>query len=195
VFVSVGASAAVLVVFRSRASVAGTTSQRLGAAAYLILGGIALVLAAIAATRRGRELLGGDLPLRRRRPRDEQGAPGSMQRGRSRAEQALGQGSLPVAAAVGAMLGVPGPFDLIALGHMARGAYTTIAVSVMIVVFNLIKFVLIEAPILSYAITPERTAARVGHFARWMQVHKIDVIAAVVGVIGLVLIGRGVGLS
>ena len=119
VFVSVGASAAVLVVFRSRASVAGTTSQRLGAAAYLIRGGIALVLAAIAATRRGRELLGGDLPLRRRRPRDEQGAPGSIQRGRSRAEQALRQGSLPVAAAVGAMLGVPGPFDLIALGHMA----------------------------------------------------------------------------
>jgi len=78
-----------------------------------------LVLAAIAATRRGRELLGGDLPLRRRRPRDEQGAPGSIQRGRSRAEQALRQGSLPVAAAVGAMLGVPGPFDLIALGHMA----------------------------------------------------------------------------
>ncbi len=118
-----------------------------------------------------------------------------MQRVRSRAEQALKQGSLPVAAAGGAMLGVPGPFDLIALGHMARGAYTTIAVSVMIVVFNLIKFVLIEAPILSYAITPERTAARVGDFARWMQVHKIDVIAAVVGVIGLVLIGRGVGLS
>jgi Sap, sulfolipid-1-addressing protein len=111
---------------------------------------------------------------------------------RSKAEQALKQGSLPVAAAVGRMLGVPGPFDLVALGHMARGSYTTIVVSVMIVAFNLIKFLLIEVPIVGYAIRPERTAAWVDRFSSWMRVHKIDVIGAVVGMISLVLIGRGI---
>jgi hypothetical protein len=195
-FVSVGCSAVILAVFRSRDTVAGSSSQRLGPAAYVIVGGIALILTAFAATRRGRELLGGDrFRVRRRRP-DKQDAAGSVQRVRAKAEQALKRGSVPVAAAVGGLLGVPGPFDLVALGHMARGSYTTIVVSVMIVAFNLIKFLLIEVPIVSYAISPERTAARVDSFSRWMQSNKFEVIAAVVGVISLVLIGRGIsGLS
>lgn len=40
--VSVGCSAAILAVFRSRGSVVGTSSQSVGPAAYLIVGGIAL---------------------------------------------------------------------------------------------------------------------------------------------------------
>jgi Sap, sulfolipid-1-addressing protein len=194
--VSVGCSAAILAVFRSRGSVAGTSSHSLGPATYMVVGGIALVLATFAATQRGRELLGGDLSRARWRKQDKQDASGSVQRVRSKAERALKQGSLRVAAAVGGMLGVPGPFDLVALGHMARGSYTTIAVSVMIVAFNLIKFLAIEMPIVSYAISPERTAAWIDRFSSWMQIHKIDVIAAVVGLISVVLIGRGIsGLS
>jgi hypothetical protein len=194
--VSVGCSATILAVFRSRGSVAGTSSERLGPATYMIVGGIALVLATFAATQRGRELLGGDLSQIRWRRQDKQDTSGSVQRVRSEAERALKQGSLPVAGAVGGMLGVPGPFDLVALGHMARGSCTTIVVGVVIVAFNLIKFLLIEVPIVSYATSPERTAAWVDSFSSWMQIHKFDVIAAVVGVISLVLIGRGIsGLS
>jgi hypothetical protein len=189
---SVGCSAAILAVFRSRGSVAGTSSHRLSPAAYLVVGGIALVVAILAASRRGRELLGADRPRPRRRSRPERGAPRSVRRIRSKAEGALSQGSLRVAVAVGAMLGVPGPFDLVALGQMARGSYTTIWVSFAIVAFNLIKFSLIELPIVSYAITPEGTAALVDRFSSWMLAHKIDVIAAVVGVISLALIGRGI---
>jgi hypothetical protein len=190
--VSVACGAAVVLIFRARESVAGTTSHRVGPVAYLIVGGIALALATLAATRRGRELLGGDLPLPRRRRRQTATPPGRVQRVKSSAEQALKQGSLPVAVVVGAMLGIPGPFDLFALGHVARGGYSTIVVSVTIVAFNLIKLVLIEIPIISYAVSPAGTAALVDRFATWMQVHKIDVIAAVVGVISLVLIGRGI---
>jgi hypothetical protein len=194
--VSVACGAAVLLIFRARESVAGASSHRVGPATYLIVGAIALVLAAFAATRRGRELLGGDLPRARRRKQHPGAAPGRVQRARSSAERALKKGSLPVAVVVGAMLGVPGPFDLFALGHLARGGYGTIVVSAMIVAFNLIKFILIEVPIVSYAVSPERTAARVDRFSSWMQAHKIDVIAAVVGVISLVLIGKGIsGLS
>jgi hypothetical protein len=84
------------------------------------------------------------------------------------------------------MLGVPGPFEL------ARGGYTTIVAGFAIIVFNLTKLLLVELPIVSYAITPQRTAAWVDRFSSWMQAHKIDVIAAVVGLIGLVLIWRGI---
>ena len=58
--------------------------------------------------------------------------------------------------------------------------------------FTLIKFLLIEVPIVSYAIDPNGTAARVGRFSGWMRANKMAVVAAIVGVVGLALIGRGI---
>jgi len=75
---------------------------------------------------------------------------------------------------------------------MARGGYTTIELAVLIVVFTLIKFLLIEAPIVSYTISPASTTVRVSRFSTWMAANKLEVIAAVVGVVGVVLIVRGI---
>lgn len=196
VLVSVGCGVAILAVFRSRGTIAGTSAQRLGPAAYLVLGAIGLALAAFAATPRGRGLLGVDVPRALKRGTDSPPASGSVKRLRSKAERALKQGSLPVAAAVGATLGVPGPFDLLALGRIARGPYATVAAGALIVAFNLTKFVLIELPIVSYAIRPERTASAIERFSRWMKTYRLEVIAGVAAVVSIVLIGRGVsGLS
>ena len=64
--------------------------------------------------------------------------------------------------------------------------------SILIVVaFVGVKFSLIEIPILSYAIEPDRTTERVERFSAWMRRHRIEVIAAVVGIVGLILVGRG----
>jgi hypothetical protein len=114
-----------------------------------------------------------------------------VQRATARTQLALVEGSLAVAAVVGAVLAVPGPFDLLAFGHMARGGYTTVELAVLIVVFTLMKFVLIEVPLLGYTISPRRTSVQVGRFSTWMNANKVDVIAAVVGLIGFVLIVRG----
>ena len=179
-----------IAVFRSRGSIFGTSSQRLSPAAYLVIGGIAVLLAVVVATPRGRELRGRDLAgLRRRRAREpENPSPGGMW---SRAERALSQGSVAVAVVVGMLLAVPGPFDLLALGHLARGGYRTVVAAAAIVAFALIKFVVIEIPIVSYAVDPTGTSARVGRFADWMKANELGVIAAVIGVIGAVLIARG----
>lgn len=75
---------------------------------------------------------------------------------------------------------------------MARGGYTTFELGVLIVVFTLIKLVLIEVPIVSYAISPASTSARVSRFSNWMAANKLEVIAAVVALIGLVLTVRGI---
>ena len=111
---------------------------------------------------------------------------------KSTAERALEDGSLVVAGLVGALLALPGPFDLLALGHLARGEYPPSVAVAIIVAFVLIKFILIEAPIGSYVIDPDGTAARVGRFSGWMQANKMAAVAAVVAVIGLVLIGKGI---
>jgi hypothetical protein len=185
-------SAVVLVAFRGRESIAGTNSRGLGAVTYLIAGTIALLLALFVATRPGRELLGRARPrLRLRRAAREDGSE-SHSRPQLRTERLLERGSLGVALGVGMFLGIPGPFDLLALGRLARSDYDTIVAIVAIVAFTLIKFLLIELPILSYAIHPDATAARVARFAAWMKVRKIDVIAGVVGAVAFVLIGRGI---
>jgi hypothetical protein len=196
VVVSVSASIVILAIFRSSESIAGTTSHRLGPATYLTAGAIALAVAIFVATPRGRELVGRDrFAFRSRRQRHEDRST-PVAKMKSKAEVALREGSLAVAAVVGASLAIPGPFDLIALGRLARGSYGAIAAAAIIAAFTLIKFLLIEAPIVSYAIDPEGSAAKVGRFSNWMRANKIVVVAAVVGVIGVGLIARGIsGLS
>lgn len=62
----------------------------------------------------------------------------------------------------------------------------------MIIAFNLVKFLLIEIPILSYTVDPDRTTARVGRLSAWMKDRQITVLAAAVGIIGVLLIVRGI---
>jgi len=190
--VSVGSSVLIFSAFQSRGTVAGTSSHRLGPAAYLTVGAIAVSVATLMATRRGRELLDRDRPASDRpRPRARPGS-AALARTRARAERSLSEGSLVVACVVGALLAVPGPFDLLAIGRLARDGYGVVAAAGVMVVFALIKFALIEVPIACYTIDPDGTAARVSRFSRWMQTNKLVGVAAIAGVFGLVLIGRGI---
>jgi hypothetical protein len=190
--VSVGSSVLIFAVFHSRGSVAGTSSHRLGPAAYLSVGAIAVLVAILMGTRHGRKLFGRDRPATRgpeRRPR-----PGSATaaKTRARAERALSEGSVLVACLVGALLAIPGPFDLVALGRLARGGYGWVTAAGVVVVFALIKFTLIEVPIAGYTIDPDGTAATVSRFSRWMQTNKLAGVGAIVGLIGIALIARGI---
>ena len=190
--VSVGSGVVIFAVFHSRGSVASTSSHRLGPAAYLSVGAIAVLVAALMGTRHGRKLFGRDRPANRgpeRRPRPGSAAAAKT---RARAERALSEGSVVVACLVGALLAIPGPFDLVALGRLARGGYGWVTAAGVVVVFALIKFTLIEVPIAGYTIEPDGTAATVSRFSRWMQTNKLAGVAAIVGLIGLALIARGI---
>ena len=189
--VSVGGSVLIFAAFQSRGSVVGTSSHRLGPAAYLTVGAIAVLVAVLMFSRRGRDLLDQD---RRRSGRSRPAGRGSaaVARTRARAERSLSEGSLVIAGLVGALLAVPGPFDLLALGRLARHGYGIVAAGSVMVVFALIKFVLIELPIASYRIDPGGTAARVGSFSGWMHTNKRVVVGAIVALVGAVLIGKGV---
>jgi hypothetical protein len=152
-----------------------------------------VAIAIVVATRRGRELFGRDMPrLRRRNRNDDEEATGTAHGVTSWAHQALTEGPLAFAIAAGAILAVPGPFDLLAFGHLATSSDRWIELGVLIVVVALIKFLLIEIPIIGYTISPERTSAQVSRLSDWMHANKFLVIAAVVGAIGLGLIVEGI---
>jgi Sap, sulfolipid-1-addressing protein len=190
--VSVGSSALIFAAFQSRGTVAGTSSSRLGPAAYLAVGAIAVLVAILMTSRRGRALLdrsrsASDAPTLRRRPGST-----AVATTRARAERSLNEGSLLVACVVGAFLAVPGPFDLLALGRLARSGYEIVAAVGAMVVFALIKFVLIEAPIAFYTVDPDGTAVWVSRFSGWLKTNKLVGLAAIVCLFGFVLIGRGI---
>ena len=190
--VSVGSSVLILTVFQSRETIAGTSSHRLGPTAYLTAGVIAVLIGILISTRRGQALVERSRPRSRRpraRPRTGSAA---VARTRARAEQSLGEGSIVVACLVGALLAVPGPFDLVTLGQLARHSFGVIAAAATMLVFAVIKFALIEVPIAGYAIDPDRTAASVSRFSSWMKANKVFGVAAMVGLFGLILIGRGI---
>jgi hypothetical protein len=190
--VSVGSSVLIFAAFQSRASVAGTSSNRVGPAAYLTVGAIAVAVATVMMSRLGRGRVDrGPSASGRARPRRRRHSARAA-RTRARATRSLSEGSLVVACVVGAVLAVPGPFDLLALGRLARDGYGIVTAAGVMVVFALIKFVLIEAPIACYTIDPDGTAVRVGRISGWMKTNKLVAVAAIVGLFGLVLIGRGV---
>lgn len=162
----------------------GTSSHRVGPAVYISVGVIAVLVAILMATRRGRELLDRDRSAVGRSERRRRPGSATVAKTRARAERSLNEGSLVVACVVGALLALPGPFDVLALGRLARHGYGLVAATSVMVVFALVKFALIEVPIAGYAIDPDGTAATVSRFSRWMQTNKLVGTAAVVGWLG-----------
>jgi Sap, sulfolipid-1-addressing protein len=190
--VSVGSAVLIFEAFQSRGSIAGTSSHRLGPGVYLTVGAIAVAVAILMTSPRGRQLF--DRGRSAAGPARAHRRPGSATaaRARARAERSLSEGSLLIACLVGVVLAVPGPFDLLAVGRLARDGYGIVAAAGVMVVFALIKFVLIEVPIAFYMIDRAGTAARVSRFSGWMNTNKLVAVAAIVALFGLVLIGRGI---
>jgi hypothetical protein len=197
--VSCGSGYIVLAIFRTKGTILGTTTRTVSPTIYLIVGAIALAVAVFAATKRGRELIGreverkqsggGDAP-------DPQGSLGDRARAKaedvkSRAEEALKRGSVWVAIVVGVVMGAQTPFSLAAIGIMVRNGYRLPTQLLLILGFSLVTYIVVELPIISYAVRPEGTAARVESFSTWLETNKIQAAAAVAAVIGLVLIVKG----
>lgn len=189
--VSVGSSVAILAVFRAHDSVAGASSHRIGPTTYLVAGAVALLIGILMGTRRGRKFVDQATAMRPREGRRGRESPKATAKMHARAEQALSQGSLLVAGVVGALLAIPGPFDLLALGRLARSGHGVAVGTAVMIVFALIKLLLIEIPIASYAIDPDGTAVAVRRVSSWLRANKL---AVVVGLVGILLIGRGISV-
>jgi hypothetical protein len=199
--VSIAASYIILVVFRSKGTILGMTASKVSPTVYLIIGVIALAVALFAATKRGRELLGRELEKAQQKQADgkadhegsfSQRVGAKADEVRSKAQEALKRGSVLVAIVVGVVLGAPTAFSPLAVGTMVTHGYHLLTQLVLIVVFSLITYIVVEVPIVSYALWPEATEARVEGFSNWLSAHKIQAVAALVAVVGVVLIIKGI---
>jgi Sap, sulfolipid-1-addressing protein len=79
-------------------------------------------------------------------------------KGQSLHDQALGQDSLWIAWAAGAVYSAPGAYYLAGLALLAKQNVSATTNVIVILAFNLIQFALIELPLLGLVLMPDRTA-------------------------------------
>ena len=186
--VSVTAGIVVLSVFNSGDSAVGSTSSAPSPGESIVAGAVALGLAWLMASRRGTAALDS---WRSRHPRRKK----KTHDGPSWAERQLGRANAAVAFAVGAAINLPGPFYLLALGHISQGDYSGPQEIGLIVLFNAIMFVLLEVPLLGYLVRPERTAERVADLSVWLNANGLRVMGWLVGAVGTSLVVQGIAAA
>lgn len=163
-----------------------TAQNTLSPAADLALGGILLVVAYL--IRPGRVPREEGRIADRRRRRQE----AKNQKAPPRWQTALSKGTARTTFVVGALLTLPGASYLIGLNHIADQNASTTGTIALVLSFNLIMLLLLELPLIGYAVAPDWTPRTVDRFQAWFNSNSKTLAFRLAGGVGLLLIVRGV---
>jgi hypothetical protein len=172
-----------VIVFALKGSGAvSTTENTVDPVVDLTLGAIMLVAAFVLGTGRDKRISEGRRA--RKAPKPDKGPP--------RWQQALSKGSPRTTFAVGAVLTLPGASYLAGLRQIENQKLSTAATVLTVIGFNLIMLILLELPLLGYAIAPDWTPGAVQRSKAWVSRngHKAAVIA--LSVLGSALVVKGI---
>jgi len=176
-------TAGLVIVFVLPNSGAVSTSRNtLSPALDLALGSLAIIA--------GLVLSGGSHDRVRdwRRRRGEKKA----EKGPPRWRRALDEGSPRVAFVVGMALSLPGASYLIALDILHKQDLPAAPTALCVLAFVLIEMVLLEVPVLGFAVDHDRTVAAVDRFRSWVTRDARTIASRAAFIIGVLLIVRGV---
>ncbi len=162
-----------------------TAKQTLGPVEDIVLGALALVVAYVLGGGRTESLR----ERRRRRKEEKERGVGPKQ---SWPERMLGRGSARVTFAVGVVLSFPGVSYLTALDRIAGLDVDPAVIILSVIAFCLVQQLLLEVPLLGYALAPERTQRAVTDFREWLARNGRRAATYVAAGIGTLLIVRGV---
>jgi hypothetical protein len=107
-------------------------------------------------------------------------------------QQALSGGSARTTFVVGLLLSFPGASYLASLTEISRQNLTTAGIVLTVLAVNAVMLVLLEVPLISFAVAPDWTPVAVERFKSWMARDLEKVIVTALTVIGAVFILRGV---
>jgi Sap, sulfolipid-1-addressing protein len=179
---TVSISIGLVVVFALHDSGAVHTSEHTLSPAADIVVGLLFVLVAV--------VIGGDRAARIQARRGERARPRTPKEA-PRWRRALDEGSPRAAFAVGILLTLPGASYLIGMTRISKAGASTIVTALSVVAFCVIMLLLIEIPLLGFAVRPNLTLRVVKRFTDWVSANARTIIARTALVIGSLLLLRG----
>jgi Sap-like sulfolipid-1-addressing protein len=147
----------------------------------LALGLIALVAAYVVQS--------GRVERRRARRREKRG---DKPKKVPRWQEALSGGSARATYLVGLLLSFPGASYLASLTEVSKLKLNVPEVVLTVLALNAVMLVLLELPLISFAVAPEWTSAAIERFKAWLAQHGGKALVIGLTVIGALLIVRGI---
>jgi Sap, sulfolipid-1-addressing protein len=184
---SVAIGIAILALLKNGHSVLGSTKSAPAPGVSIVTGALGLLLAWLMVSSRGHAILDRWGGRRRRKPKTDAGP--------SWAERRLGGASWKIALLVGAVINLPGPFYLLALGKIAKAGYSTPHAIALILLFNLIMFWLLEGPLGGYLVAPEKTSQWVASLSQTISSNGLRITGSFVGIVAIGLIVQGIAAA
>ena len=166
----------VIVFSLESSSVVSDTQNAVNPAVDIALGAIALVVARVLAPRH----------------RPDGHAPPAKEKAPPRWQTRLSRSSPRGAFAVGALLTLPGASYLAGLRQIAGLNYSSAATVLLVIGFNLVMLMLIELPLLGFAVAPDWTKLKVNQAKRFVARRGRQAATYALAGIGVALVIKGI---
>jgi hypothetical protein len=170
----------VLVNWRTSSGAAGTTQHDVSPAVDIVLGLLALTVAAVVGT--------GRWAKRQERKRL---AHADEPKQVPRWQQTLNKGSARDTYVVGVLLSFPGAAYLASLSEIAQLGLSDAAIVVTVIAVALVMLLLLELPLISFIVAPEWTPQAVEALKGWLSRNGAHALVIGCSVIGGLLVVRG----
>jgi hypothetical protein len=172
----------VIVFSLSNSSATNTTQNTLSPAVDIGLGAVALAVAFVLHTGRHER-------LKERRQARKAAKP---DKGPPRWQRELSKGSARTTFVVGALLTLPGASYLAGLDEIHKLKYSTAVTVLLVVGFNLVMMWLLEVPLASFLVAPERTPRAIERAKLWVTRHAHVFAVRGFAVVGVLLVIKGI---
>jgi hypothetical protein len=176
----VSVSLGIVIVFAfDGSSAASTTKNTLSPVADIVLGAIALLLALVIGT--GRDEAWSERRAARREGKDP-----------PRWQRTLSKGTARTTFVIGVLLTLPGASYLLALHQLSTLDYAVAPTVLVVVAINLIMLLILEVPVVAFAVAPEATPKAVDRAKAWVGAHARTFAVSALCVVGGLLVLKGV---
>lgn len=159
-----------------------TTQRTLSPAADIALGAIALAIAYA--------LYSGRFERFRERRREHKAA--KPDKGPPRWRRELSQGSPRTTFVIGALLTLPGASYLAGLHQINKQHYSTGVTVLVVLGFNVVMLWLLEVPLASFLISPNRTPKAIDRAKTWISRHAFTFALRGFALVGALLVIKGI---
>jgi hypothetical protein len=160
-------------------SAVSTAKKTLSPLTDIALGAIVLVVALVLAT-------GRDRPFVERRAKRKEG------KGAPRWQRTLSKGTARTTFAIGALLTLPGASYLAGLTRISKLNYATGTTVLLVVGFNLVMLILLEGPLVAFALAPDWAVGAIDRGRTYLAMHGRRFVVRGLVLVGAALVIKGI---